>query len=197
MKGDKLFQVLKFLEEGITTLTDLTLAIILSGYGASAKKIDKNFFRLQQERVSAIQKKREFAKEKKKLYDLLYKLKKDGILTTDSQLNNKIKLSPQGVKKFLLLKQQRELSAKKYKKEPTEKKIIVIFDIPEARKNQRIWLRAVLKNLGFKMIQKSVWWGNFLIPQELISDLGRLKLLDYIEFYEAVKLGSLSLSKQE
>ncbi|MEW5805280.1 MAG: CRISPR-associated endonuclease Cas2 [Patescibacteria group bacterium] len=194
MRGDKLFTVLEFIEEGITTLTDLTLAIIVSGYGASGKKIDRKFEQLHRSRKSLTLGTKEFIEQKRRLYNLLYKLGKEGMLIPDSQPDRDLKLSKKGKKKFLALKQSKEFSARKYrkyKKGGVRKKTIVMFDIPESKKHQRVWLRSVLKNLGFKMVQKSVWSGDYLIPRDFIKDLSRLGLLDYVEIYEINKSGSL------
>lgn len=57
-----------------------------------------------------------------------------------------------------------------------EKKIIVIFDIPEPKKKIREWLRGQLKWWDFKMIQKSAWVGNGPLPAEFKQRLKDLKI---------------------
>lgn len=44
---------------------------------------------------------------------------------------------------------------------------VVVFDIPEKKRNQRNFLRGRLKWLGFKELQKSVWIFPYDIKQEL------------------------------
>ena len=55
---------------------------------------------------------------------------------------------------------------------PWDNKIrIVIFDIPEYRRHDRIWLRKELLLLKFKPLQKSVYIGKYPIPDELYKDI--------------------------
>ncbi len=65
------------------------------------------------------------------------------------------------------------------------KSIIISFDIPEAHKNKRDWLRIELLCLGFEMLQRSVWLGPAPIPQEFVDSLRKLQILQYIKFFEA------------
>lgn len=66
---------------------------------------------------------------------------------------------------------------------------IVIFDIPEELHKNRNQLRARLKNLGFYMLQKSV----FVIPYPCEEELGymckNLKIGDYIDVIVAESVG--------
>jgi len=65
------------------------------------------------------------------------------------------------------------------------KGMIVAFDIPEHHKRKRVWLRYELKNLGFEMLQKSIWFGPAPLPKEFIKTLSDLNLLEFIKFFEA------------
>ncbi len=67
-----------------------------------------------------------------------------------------------------------------------DKRIIVIFDIPETEKRYREWLRSELVSFGFEMIQKSVWFGPAL-PKEFIEYLSEIKLLNCIRFFKATE----------
>lgn len=84
-----------------------------------------------------------------------------------------IRLTSQGkqkmVRDFPLLSFQKRRWDKKWR--------FVIFDIQEVNKNARDGLRKKLKELGFGMIQKSV----FISPHDVISDL--------LEFIENLGLG--------
>jgi len=66
---------------------------------------------------------------------------------------------------------------------------IVIFDIPEELHKNRNQLRAKLKNLGFYMLQKSV----FVIPYTCEKELGyvcqNLKIVDYVDVILAESVG--------
>ena len=54
--------------------------------------------------------------------------------------------------------------------------MIVIFDIPEIRKNKRNWLRGDLMALGFMQLQKSVWFGPAPLPKKFIEYLNDTNL---------------------
>ncbi len=66
---------------------------------------------------------------------------------------------------------------------------IIIFDIPEELHKNRNQLRAKLKNLGFYMLQKSV----FVIPYPCEKELGyickSLKISDYVDIIVAESVG--------
>lgn len=50
---------------------------------------------------------------------------------------------------------------------------IIIFDIPENKRRHRDYLRGVLKTIGFKEFQKSIWINPYPIPpflKELLFD---------------------------
>lgn len=83
-----------------------------------------------------------------------------------------IRLTSQGnqriIREFPLLSLQKKKWDKKWR--------FVIFDIQEVNKNARDGLRKKLKELGFGMIQKSV----FISPHDVIKDL--------LEFIENLKL---------
>lgn len=67
----------------------------------------------------------------------------------------------------------------------TPKSMIIAFDIPEQYKRKRAWLRFELKNLGFEMLQKSLWLGPAPLPKEFLKTLSDLNLLNFVKFFEA------------
>lgn len=88
-------------------------------------------------------------------------------------------------------KSKKLLPAVAYQKEKSDKLIIIAFDVPETERKKREWLRAVIKNLGFKMVQRSVWIGKIKIPKEFMNDLLKLRLVEFVEIFEISKTGSL------
>ncbi len=68
---------------------------------------------------------------------------------------------------------------------------IVLFDIPEKESAQRAWLREVLKNLKFTMLQKSVWVGNSSLPEEFMNDLRARGIDKFVEILAVTKSGTL------
>ena len=65
------------------------------------------------------------------------------------------------------------------------KNLIIAFDIPERHRKKRDWLRIELRNLGFELLQKSVWFGPPPLPMDFIKSLANLQLLPYMKFFEA------------
>ncbi|MEI7513417.1 MAG: hypothetical protein WCJ74_02230 [bacterium] len=66
----------------------------------------------------------------------------------------------------------------------TKHRLILIFDIPEPRKAERDWLRAQLKNLNFKLIQKSVWVGPSPLHKDFVKYLKEIKLTNCIKTFK-------------
>jgi len=133
---------------------------------------------------------------KHKYQNLIYKLKKDGLIKESKKDNGKILIvTRQGDKKLAKLKELSEKSyllKRCYAVEQSKRLVIVAFDIPERVRRHRDWLRSVLENLGLTMIQKSVWMGKIKIPKTLIDDLVELKLIDFVEIFEVGNEGSLT-----
>src|SRR3989338_6981133 len=63
----------------------------------------------------------------------------------------------------------------------SSKNLLLIFDIPEARKAEREWLRFHLKKFNYTMIKQSAWVGPSPLPQEFLDYLKNIKLRDCIK----------------
>lgn len=191
MKGSILLKVLETIKDFSAYNADLFEAFLKAGYGASMRKMDFEFNKLQKQRREY-----EIEKEqKKKYYDLLYRLRKDNLI--EEKINSTQKffiLTEKGIKKLKELKEgigDNKLPLLNYQKETGDKSIIVVFDIPEKERKKRTWLRSVLQKIGMEMIQKSVWIGKVKIPKKFLEDLRELKLVDRVEIFEISKSGSL------
>ena len=58
------------------------------------------------------------------------------------------------------------------------KNLLIIYDIPEAKKKERDWFRRQLINFSFIMIQRSVWVGPSPLPADFLAyvkDIGLKK----------------------
>ncbi|MBU2101691.1 CRISPR-associated endonuclease Cas2, partial [Patescibacteria group bacterium] len=73
---------------------------------------------------------------------------------------------------------------------------IIAFDIPEDKRNKRAWLRSALKNMGFKMIQQSMWAGKRNISRQFLDDLNRMEIIQYVDIFTVTKSGSLRSFKK-
>ena len=79
----------------------------------------------------------------------------------------------------------------------------IFFDIPETKRHYRLYLRRILKTLGFKEFQKSVWVYPFQIPTFISEILWDEEIRPYTRFvvvgdidydYDLRKLFSLGSS---
>ena len=126
---------------------------------------------------------------------LLYRLKKEGLVEEKISSRGKIlKLTGIGknfLAKLLHVKRGEALPPKRYKKQESKELKIITFDIPERDRKKRRWLRGALFNLGFAMLQKSVWTGNAEIPEPFLNDLRVLRLLPHVEIFSVSKKGTL------
>ncbi len=199
-KREALLNILEILEDRIVESTDLLIAFLSAGHNVTYKNIQYQYWKLQKEKAKKendkLIKQLEL-KSKNKYYSYIYRLKKDGLIEEKIHNNKKFfALTSLGKNKLKILKNKRKekMSLANYHKENSDKSTIVIFDIPEKEKEKRKWLRSVLKNLGFQMIQKSVWLGKVKIPQQFIEDLNHLEIINYVEIFEITKAGSLKQS---
>lgn len=99
----------------------------------------------------------------KNFSQFIYYLKKRGYIKSAGPINKGvIIITKAGIEKVLKLKWRIGLKQKR----KDGKMIMVAFDIPEKKKQIRAMLRDLLKNLGYKMFQKSVWLSPFdVLPQ--------------------------------
>jgi len=136
---------------------------------------------LADKRLDAEIRKKELLAKEKSFRTLLSQLKRRGLVTNKDGL---WQITLTGQKK----KEQVSSSPAKnfhYSQIPeSDRKMIIAFDIPEANKAERHWLRVVLINLGFVMLQRSVWFGPAPLPDEFIEDLRAKKIHEYLKFFE-------------
>lgn len=101
--------------------------------------------------------------------------------------NNKLflKLTKKGRLKVLL----RKLAKEPRKKEKWDGKWrLIIWDIPEISSAQRNRLRAVIKDIGFYQLQKSVFISPYSIPRPAVDYLKESGLLKFIRFLRVDEL---------
>lgn len=96
------------------------------------------------------------------------------------------KLTENGKRYIARRKARLQLFKSPFNKE-SSKNLLVIFDIPEVRKAEREWFRFHLKKFNYIMIQRSVWVGPSPLPEEFISYLKYIKLLDCIKTFKLAR----------
>lgn len=189
VKGEVRLKILEFLENSAQAMSDV-LFIFSLPYGTSLGRMQYLLDKRRQE----MSRQKIHDADRKRFYELLHHLKKDGLVEKAERDNNPfLRLTPKGKAHLerLRLFRSRMLPRSRYEHEKDDILKIVIFDIPEKEKRKRNWLRAVLKNLDFQMLQKSVWAGKVKLPKSLIINLDKLNLSDYVEIFAVNKTGSL------
>jgi|SRR3989344_4097507 len=196
MKGDVTLKLLKYIGNAAVDVSDLTAAFLESGYGASPQKIMNKFEKRSIMRAKNKEAKSEKERFRQRFYSMLHKLKKDGLV--DVAIENKksfLRLTSDGKRRLLALKKihANALPDNSYSEcgAVNGKFTIVVFDVPEKERRKRFWLRSALRNLGFQLIQKSVWMGKVKIPEMFLDDLKESRLIEYVEIFEISKTGSL------
>lgn len=67
------------------------------------------------------------------------------------------------------------------------KNLLLIYDIPEARKKERDWFRRQLRSFDFVMIQRSVWVGPSPLPLDFLDYLKRIGLNKEFKTFKLAK----------
>ena len=67
------------------------------------------------------------------------------------------------------------------------KNLMVMYDIPEATRSQRDWLRSHLRKFGYIMIQQSVWVGPSPLPKEFSAYSKSIGLKNNIKTFKLAK----------
>lgn len=112
---------------------------------------------------------------KKTLQTNLYRLQKQGLITKDPKQKVFV-LTPEG-KRILMEIDNRMLIFEK----PWDGKLrLVFFDIPEAKKRWREWLRKELNLMEFRKVQESVYVGKYPLPQSFYKEISHQELDEYV-----------------
>ena len=182
-------KILELVGGGVLTTLDVITAILESGHGASYSRMDIRLNQIKTGRANAEVRRH----EQQRFYNTLSYLRRDGLIAKNE--GGMWQITKNGRKKLLEIIEMRKTriakSSSRYLKKPCENYNLVIFDIPEDVKVKRDWLREVLINLGFKMLQKSVWIGRVVVPREFIKDLSELKILNYVHIFSVEKEGTI------
>ncbi len=187
MRGDKLLKVLEIIEK-----TSINVANFISAFAVGKSESLRRLRNLQATDSAPIAEEiRIRIAERRRAQSYFNFLKRDGLVFMK---NGKIVLAPRGYLKLNFLKKRSagRLPDAKYEIAASADIVLIVFDIPEKRRRVRDWLRVVLKRLGLKMIQRSVWLGKVKIPQEFLDDLKNLKILENVEILAVNKSGSLN-----
>lgn len=202
--GELSWKILKALSRTSLGLENLVDRILIPGFGYKGQLTKGQWLRLQQRRR---ERKKQYVadefwlKEKLKVAVLINRFQKMGLVKnagsdkgradwtiTNNGLIKLLKLE----EKLLSLINKEKLPPINYPTIKSKHKIIVVFDIAEKEKHKREWLRQVLKNLEFKILQKSVWIGTTQLPIDLITDLERLEIAESVKIFSIFEEGNIT-----
>ncbi len=191
MKGDLALKVLERLSEVVGSFVDLSQAILEAGYSASPGRIAYLQDKLEAKRWQASRIAEERRRAQRRHYNLVAWLTRDGLVQRNDK--KQLRITAKGLRRLELLRKNKlnVIPAKTYVTEKSEGVVIVAFDIPEEKRRTRDWLRATLRDMGFTLLQRSVWIGKFKIPQAFLEDIAELELAEAVEIFEVGKHGSL------
>jgi len=118
--------------------------------------------------------------EKKKFSQLIYYLKKKGYIKIKNlEQKQAILITKKGAERVLRM----ELKTIEKKKRPDGRWQMIIFDIPEKKRDLRNLLRENLYLLGYKMLQQSVWISPYDILKETEAILRTYSLDPYAKLF--------------
>ena len=72
-------------------------------------------------------------------------------------------------------------------KKNNPKNLVLAFDIPEAERVKRNWLRNQLKIFGYEMLQKSLWFGSGPLPKSFTERLDLLNIRKKVKIFSVNK----------
>ncbi len=182
-------KILLSLELGGLLFTDMLL-LSRKPYSSSVKIVNKRMKEVSNLLFPVL------SGKERSLRNVIYKLKKDGLIEyKETGEEKKILITQKG--RDLITKNKDNIGFPEARylsiETPETKKTlsIIIFDIPEKDRNKRAWLRSAMKNIGFKQLQQSVWAGNVPIPEDFLNDLKELKILKFVEVFSVGKRGTI------
>jgi len=124
-----------------------------------------------------------FPMPKNYLNTCLYRLNDKGFI---KNVSGRWQITTDGKKHF----QEKRLSLKFFDspfQKSSPKNLIVMFDIPETHKKQRVWFRKHLIKFQYQMIQKSVWVGPSPLPKDFVNFLKEIGLESCIKTFKLSK----------
>lgn len=110
------------------------------------------------------------------LHNALWRAQKQGLIERENQI---IRITEKGLQKI------QPYTAKKLLREA---RLMVTFDIPEARADLRQRIRILLREWRFKQVQKSVWVSEYDYGKMLIKAVEEMKAEKYVQIFECARI---------
>ncbi|HEX8974143.1 MAG TPA: hypothetical protein VF817_01495 [Patescibacteria group bacterium] len=109
------------------------------------------------------------------LFHAIKRLKAQGIV---KKKGAKWSLTSLGKKTIEKIASRERVLGKKWDK----KYRLVIFDIPEKKRNARNWLRGELYTLEYSQLQMSVFIGKHALPEDVVKDIKRHGIEKHVNY---------------
>ena len=190
--GEVVFKILDTLADVAFSQAAMIGAILETDYGARHGEILRAHDRIISDSPRIAD--REARRREYQRYAIIVRyLREQGMLSRKTSGETiKLYLTKKGREKLarMRLERRENISGYGYDRSPGKKVVIVTYDIPEKRRTERDWLRAILKRIGLTPMQQSVWIGKVAIPQRLIEDLALRHLTSCVEIVEVGSTGT-------
>ena len=124
-----------------------------------------------------------FPYKKQSINNALSGLYKNGYASRE---NDFISLLPKG-RKYIENKKAKLVTFDSPFNKESFKNLLLMFDIPEAKKAEREWFRFHLRKFGYVMLQRSVWVGPSPLPKDFWDYVREIKLQDCIKTFKLAK----------
>lgn len=187
MKGGLTLFMLEAIQLSTATAWEISDTLTYYGKTAHYERL-RHIYRKLPEHKLLFQKQIELLKDKRRFSKLISRLKSQGLVAED-KIKKCLILTSKGGAKVETLRE--DVLSNFYLAKETKELKIVLFDIPEKESAHRAWIRQVLKNLKFTMLQKSVWVGTSSLPEEFMNDLRARGIDKFVEILAVTKSGTL------
>ena len=131
-------------------------------------------------------------RRRQNFYSLISKLKRDGLIEQKGGRGSLWKVTKKGKERSKRSKTKLSNLSWVNEHEKSPVVIIVSYDIPETFREERRWLREILKLLDYEMVHKSVFVGGTRLPEEFFRELENKKILEGVHIFEVGKHGTLA-----
>jgi phenylacetic acid degradation operon negative regulatory protein len=121
--------------------------------------------------------------KKESVRNNFYDLQKDGYI---EKLKGHFVVNKNG-KEYLNKNKKKHLQNFEPIENNSPKNLLLLYDIPEDKKQERDWFRRNLIKFGFVMIQRSVWVGPSPLPKEFLDYVKSIGLKDSIKTFKLEK----------
>jgi len=187
MRGTGILRVLEVLEDAACGTAEM-VDIMTSGYGESYRRMRRKIAMptLPNKPKRTFQK-QQVQREKQNIYSRVSYLKKQGFI---EKKNSKWYITSKGKRRKQTLEQSNRKSS--YVAKHSDSVFVIAFDVPEKERWKRDWLRSALSNMGFELLQQSVWGGKQQLAKQFVDDIVALNIAPYVEIFSVNKTGTLT-----